>query len=237
MVFERYCHPFNLHEVQWRRNMDIILFLITLFLTFLTARRVQNSFYNLFYTFLKNQRFASYMTWILFLPGVFIHEASHYILALLLGVRTGKFVLLPQIVENRIILGHVEIGKTDFLRRFLVGIAPLLVGLFLLYLLFQYGPKLDDSSTIVQFLLFAFLTFEIVNTMFLSKEDVKGSWKVFVPLIFFLALFSYWNIEEIPTLFLSTNKTIQFQTGTLFLLPALFLNIVVIIITRIARRI
>ena len=33
---------------------------------------------------------------LLFFPGVFLHETSHYLLARLLGVRTGHFSLLPE---------------------------------------------------------------------------------------------------------------------------------------------
>jgi hypothetical protein len=46
---------------------------------------------------------------LLFFPGVFLHELSHYMVARIVGVRTGKFSLLPQNQGNgRLQLGYVE---------------------------------------------------------------------------------------------------------------------------------
>lgn len=66
---------------------------------------------------------------LLFLPGVFIHETSHYLMARLLGVRTGRFSLLPQVLPGgKLQLGFVETAPVDPLRDALVGVAPLLSG-------------------------------------------------------------------------------------------------------------
>ncbi len=72
---------------------------------------------------------------LLFFPGVLLHETSHYIMAVILGVQTGRFSLLPQPLENgRLQLGFVETEPTDFLRDALIGVAPLLTGgLFVTY--------------------------------------------------------------------------------------------------------
>jgi hypothetical protein len=66
---------------------------------------------------------------LLFLPGVFLHECSHYLMALLLRVRTGRISLLPRALEGgRLQLGFVETAPTDWLRDALIGLAPLLAG-------------------------------------------------------------------------------------------------------------
>ncbi len=66
---------------------------------------------------------------LLFFPGVLLHEGSHYLTARLLGVRTGRFSLLPKPLENgRLQLGYVETVTTDWLRDALIGVAPLLAG-------------------------------------------------------------------------------------------------------------
>jgi hypothetical protein len=68
---------------------------------------------------------------LLFFPGVLLHEGSHYLMAKILGVGTGKVSLIPESIEgNRLRLGFVETGKTDILRDALIGAAPLLVGAF-----------------------------------------------------------------------------------------------------------
>lgn len=72
---------------------------------------------------------------LLFVPGVLLHELSHYLIARVLGVQTGRFSLMPQTQSNgRLQLGFVETAPTDLLRDALIGAAPLLVGgLFVTY--------------------------------------------------------------------------------------------------------
>ena len=66
---------------------------------------------------------------ILFLPGVALHEASHFLMARLLGVQTGRISLLPQPLKNgHLRMGFVETHSTDIVRDALIGAAPLLTG-------------------------------------------------------------------------------------------------------------
>jgi hypothetical protein len=66
---------------------------------------------------------------LIFLPGVFLHELSHFLMAKLLRVRTGRFSLIPQAQQNgRLRLGYVETASGGFLRDALIGIAPLVTG-------------------------------------------------------------------------------------------------------------
>jgi len=72
---------------------------------------------------------------LLFLPGVILHETSHFVSARLLGVRTGRFSIIPQpLPDGRLRMGYVETASTDIMRDSLIGSAPLLVGcVFVLY--------------------------------------------------------------------------------------------------------
>ena len=66
---------------------------------------------------------------ILFFPGVLLHELSHFLMAQLLMVKTGKLSLIPQLMpEGQLRLGYVETVPTDWLRDSLIGLAPLLSG-------------------------------------------------------------------------------------------------------------
>lgn len=66
---------------------------------------------------------------LLFFPGVLIHETSHFLVARLLGVRTGRFSLVPQpLPDGRLQLGYVETASTDVAREALIGSSPLLAG-------------------------------------------------------------------------------------------------------------
>ena len=113
---------------------------------------------------------------LLYFPGTVLHEMSHYVVAKLLFVRTGKVSLLPRFTENGIVLGSVEVGKTDFIRHFLIGIAPLLVGVLglssCLYIV------LTISLLWWQYVLVGYIVLTVLNTMTLSKSDLQEAWKI-----------------------------------------------------------
>ena len=147
---------------------------------------------------------------LLFFPGVLIHEASHYLMAKLIGVPTGRVSLIPQSLEgNRLRLGFVETGKTDILRDALIGMAPLLAGgLFVAYagivrldLLSVWDgiasgntdaalDSLAASFAMPDFWLWFYLMVTISSTMFPSPSD-RRAWlpvALIVALIVGLAL-------------------------------------------------
>ncbi len=131
---------------------------------------------------------------LIFFPGVFLHELSHFLMAKLLGVETGKFSLIPQAQpDGRLRLGYVETASGGFLRDALVGVAPLVTGclfvaytaIYQLHLLslwdfirqaewagFWAGlaavPKTPD------FWLWFYLTFTVSSTMMPSASDRHG---------------------------------------------------------------
>lgn len=66
---------------------------------------------------------------LVFLPGVFLHELSHFVTAKLLRVQTGRFSIFPKnMADGRLQLGYVEVAGSDPLRESLIGAAPLLAG-------------------------------------------------------------------------------------------------------------
>src|SRR5262245_22357688 len=66
---------------------------------------------------------------ILFLPGIILHEVSHYVVANLLGVETARLSLGPRVMPGqRLQLGSVETAPTDIVRDSLIGAAPLFTG-------------------------------------------------------------------------------------------------------------
>ena len=72
---------------------------------------------------------AMWLYFILFLPGIFVHELSHYVMALVLGVKTGRFSLWPQSKgRGQVVLGSVEVRGVGPVRHSLIGAAPMLSG-------------------------------------------------------------------------------------------------------------
>ena len=132
---------------------------------------------------------------LLFFPGVFLHELSHFLAAKILGVRTGKFSLIPQANNSGdLILGYVETEKTDIVRDSLIGLAPIIAGTaFVAYAgviqlrldalwnvlsngqlqLFFMGLGLLPS--VPDFFLWFYLTFAVSSTMLPSDSD-RHAW-------------------------------------------------------------
>ncbi len=110
---------------------------------------------------------------------------SHYVVAKLLFVRTGKISLLPKFHDDGLELGHVEIAHTDFVRRFFIGIAPLVVGVCVLSGIVYF--LLNMRFVWWQYVLFAYTIITVVNTMSLSKSDLVGAWKIVLILALALA--------------------------------------------------
>jgi hypothetical protein len=132
---------------------------------------------------------------LIFLPGVFLHELSHFLMAKLLGVPTGKFSLIPQAQPNgKLRLGYVETASGGFVRDALIGAAPLVTGsLFVAYVAiyhFHLLPlwdliRLADWGGLwmalaavpnaPDFWLWFYLTFTISSTMMPSESD-RQAW-------------------------------------------------------------
>ena len=132
---------------------------------------------------------------LVFLPGVFLHELSHFILAKILGVRTGRFSLFPQsLPDGRLQLGYVETTRSDIVRDSLIGAAPLIVGtLFVAYVaiyrfemrvlwdvlrngqlnLFWMGMR--ALPEVRDFYLWFYLVFAVSSTMMPSESD-RHAW-------------------------------------------------------------
>jgi hypothetical protein len=132
---------------------------------------------------------------IIFLPGVFLHELSHFVMAKILQVRTGRFSLLPQsLPDGRLQLGYVETGRADIVRDSLIGAAPLIVGtLFVAYVaidrfemrilwevfrdgqfsLFWMGVR--ALPNVQDFYLWFYLVFAVSSTMMPSESD-RHAW-------------------------------------------------------------
>ena len=76
----------------------------------------------------KSNNAGMALLWFVLLPGVLLHEISHWLMAQLLGVPTGRLRLTPTVQGKQVVLGSVEVKRTDPVRDSLVGLAPFLAG-------------------------------------------------------------------------------------------------------------
>jgi hypothetical protein len=175
---------------------------------------------------------------LMFLPGVFLHEISHYLMALVLRVRTGRFSLVPQPLENgRLRMGYVETARTDIVRDALIGAAPLLFGsifvaftgisrlhLDLLWVnLADGGPgkllaAVDHLVKMPDFWLWFYLLFAVSSTMMPSSADRRAWLPIIVVLLILFALvltagLGPWMLEHLAPLLNSSLNAINAVFG------------------------
>ena len=141
---------------------------------------------------------------LLFLPGVILHESSHFATARILGVRTGRFSIIPQpLPDGRLRLGYVETAATDVVRDAVIGTAPLIAGCVLIlyvalvplglvevWLEYVKGDLNVFTEAVIamytrpDFWLWFYLVFVISSTMMPSASD-RRAW---LPLVVVIAL-------------------------------------------------
>jgi hypothetical protein len=159
-------------------------------------RALQREIQSVFLVLTRQPELSMSLFALLFLPGVLLHEVSHFIMAQILGVRTGRFSLMPRKIEGgQLRLGYVETEQTDFFRDAMIGIAPLLTGGVFVALVGVYRLGLDavwnnmihgQLSAISQafktilaqpdFWLWFYLVFTVSSTMLPSAAD-RRSWR------------------------------------------------------------
>ncbi len=127
---------------------------------------------------------------LIFLPGIFIHEAAHWTMAKLCGLKTGGFRVWPTRKGKQIGLGSVNVASGGVFVNSLVGMAPLIVGTLLIGLISHYvfatgrladalatGSLGDVFNVYIQLFavqdsyLWAYLLFTIANSMMPSASD------------------------------------------------------------------
>lgn len=164
----------------------IIIFFIEFFILFLSSKFLIQSLARLFYRFTKSQHKTVYLLAVLFLPGTVIHELAHMLSAGAMLVHTGDIEFMPEIREDGVKLGSAEIGVTDPIRRALIGMAPVFVGISLIVGLlwfFFFQIQQNNIYPFWVFLILIYAIFIISNTMFSSRKDMEGAFTFFALII------------------------------------------------------
>lgn len=157
---------------------------------------------------------------LIYLPGIVVHEGAHWVAAKLLGLKTGRFRVWPKKQGKQIQLGSVTVSRGGVLADSLVGLAPLLAGSWLIAWI---GTRIFSSQSLGAFwlsgawqeglsqtlrtvqgstdgALWGYLIFTIANAMLPSSSDRQP----LKPLMLYLGLMAllYLLIDQRGRLFL-----------------------------------
>lgn len=216
--------------------MSLLVILVELILLYRLSVVVHGYVFYILRRVFRNKHIALWLYSVIFLPGTLIHELSHYLFAIVLFVPVGEIKLLPEYTDGGIRLGEVRIAKSDPIRRFLIGIAPLVVGIFILFTLLYFASHNDLYKDWKAIFMIGYITFVVGNTMFSSKKDMEEAWKFFVIIA---AMILTGIILKLPLDFNVLNQTLLnkiTQNALLLLLIPLGLDVVIIYIMRVIRR-
>ncbi len=188
------------------------LFLAEIFLIYFLSRKNIKMIYDI----IPFKRAAHLFVYILFLPGIVVHELAHFFVASLLLLKVREVSILPEFRSRSIKLGKVVYERRDFLRGFLVGVAPFFFGLFILFLISYL--ELFPSDSLFQNLFFGYLIFTISAFMFSSKQDLKDfSYLVpFLVFAFVLAKLFEVDIVKVLSVFSTTETDFLFLKGIVY---------------------
>ncbi len=167
--------------------MSILAFAIVCVLTILLQRWLHRHIQAFALALTGNPGCGVRLLFYLLLPGILLHEASHYVAARLLFVRTGGISLgVGHAGRRHISLGSVTIERSDPVRTSLIGVAPFLVGIGAIWLIAGAGfdlwpnasPTLEQMvSRVIQYShdwttwLDVYLIFAVSTAMIPSESD------------------------------------------------------------------
>ncbi len=234
-------------------NWSAFLFLVILLIPLLYLQRLmQREIQAVFLLITRQPEISIALFSLLFLPGVLLHELSHFILAKILDVPTGRFSIIPRKLEGgRIQLGFVETASTDFVRDALIGAAPLVTGIVFVALvgvsrlgfnllwdnlvkgqMSMLNPTLASMVDHPDFWLWFYLVFTVSSTMLPSASDRRAWLPLILVLVFLLAVILLvgagpWLLSAVGSTLKSAIDAITMALGTtvlihLVLLPPIY---------------
>ncbi|HZQ09527.1 MAG TPA: hypothetical protein VFD70_23320 [Anaerolineae bacterium] len=209
--------------------MEIVAFFVFFGVMLFLQHWLQQHIQGLTFAVTGNPGCAVRVLFILLLPGVLLHEASHWAVANVLGVKTGPINIgLGKMRGNKhFSLGSVTVERTDPLRESLIGVAPFVSGIMAIWLLMGYGfdlwsvsdpaivweriySTLGDPLTWVAL----YLVFAVSTSMIPSASD-REPWGVIIVLfgaVGALALVLGWTPNFSPNLIETARKVLDALT-------------------------
>jgi hypothetical protein len=172
-----------------------LIFTISLVILLTVQRLLHRELQAVFLLLTQRPSLAIGLFSLILFPGVFIHEFSHWLMAVILRVPVRNVSLLPQTQKDgKLRLGFVETRQTDYFRDSMIGLAPFISGIIITALIGLYRLNLfplidaimqfnlDLFSTLLlklpqepDFGIWFYLGFAVSSTMIPSESD-RQSW-------------------------------------------------------------
>ncbi len=173
--------------------------LLVILVPFVYAERwIHQHFFGIGYLLTGEKGSATGFYYLIFFPGVILHEIIQYLVAGALNVPVKKIEARPQVQENGTLrYDFVTIEKTDPLKASIIGGAPFLVAASLVYYIstsildlhsIPAAFSTNDLQTVLQaiqdqfntpdFWLWMGILFSVSNGMIPTKEDRAGWWLI-----------------------------------------------------------
>lgn len=175
---------------------------------------------------------------IIFLPGTLLHELSHWLVAELLQVPTGKFHIFPDLTissKGESQLGYVMTARTGPFKGFLIGFAPFFTGILSLIALGYLLNDLWGTSAWWQLALTIYGLIVVGNSMMVSRED-RRYWPI-IAILAALATFVIWRLNLVVTLNLNDIVGPVLSRIVMVLVLTIGLNLGMIAVLYVLRRI
>ncbi len=157
--------------------MSILIFVVVFALTILLQQWLHRHIQGFALALTGNPGCAVRLLFYLLLPGVLLHETSHYLVARVLLVRTSGISLgVGKARKSMISLGSVNIQRTDPIRESLIGIAPFVVGVAAIWLIAGFGFDLWPDNGLA------------ISTMFQRVQEYSHDWTTWLDLYLVFAV-------------------------------------------------
>lgn len=134
--------------------MSIPLFLFVFGCTIYLQQWLHRHIQAFAYALTGNPGCALRLLFYILLPGVYLHEFSHYLAAKILFVQVKKFdVGIGRAKKQQVSLGSVQIMRSDPIRESLIGAAPFLLGIstILFIVAWGFGVSGDAAASLQHF--------------------------------------------------------------------------------------
>lgn len=185
--------------------IQFIIFFLLLTAIYFLAPHINTAIYRLALLLTRSKKISLGILIVFLLPGTIIHELSHFIIAAVLFVPTGELTVFPKVEEGEIKAGSLHHADSDPIRRSLIGIAPMIIGISMIYIIGSLlFPQITNSQlpitneffksqfSIYLFLVSCYLLFITSISMFSSRKDLEVA-GIFIPFIFIIILVLYFN--------------------------------------------